>query len=171
MDPTPSSLTTFHRRKKRRNSNSLFAFIRFHAYGAAFRAINRLNGKLWYEAKLYVALSKYGRKTNKDTIKPSTKTVPIPKQIWVPKEAVANKRDQLDNVRSERPIVSRSDLSDQKKVIQVVWVEDDKMRCKEACWVFALDQLNLERLCTTYLRNGRDLVESNLGTLVPTDAC
>ncbi|MED6113226.1 hypothetical protein PIB30_068850 [Stylosanthes scabra] len=84
-------LDVFISKKRRRNSNSVIAFIRYHAYGGAQRAINRLNGKLWLEAKLYVALSKYGRRS--DVVKPKMKHDMPPTRRGVPKNmALPQKR-------------------------------------------------------------------------------
>ncbi|MED6194272.1 Serine arginine-rich splicing factor 2 [Stylosanthes scabra] len=50
-------------RKNRRNRNDSFAFIRFHDFTEALRAVEGMNGKIWYGRELLATISKY-RRTN-----------------------------------------------------------------------------------------------------------
>ncbi|MED6140356.1 hypothetical protein PIB30_092381 [Stylosanthes scabra] len=49
----------FISRKKRRNSDGTFAFVRFCESGCMRNAIDRLNGVIWNGKRLFVAVSKY----------------------------------------------------------------------------------------------------------------
>ncbi|MED6147672.1 hypothetical protein PIB30_045981 [Stylosanthes scabra] len=129
-------LDVFIARKERRNMNSPFAFIRYHAYGGALRAINRLNGTLWCDAKLFVTLSEYGREANGENRRHNTETLPIKREIWMPRRVEANKPGQHDYECVEPRKDPHPVVTDQKKEIEVVWTEEQNRDCREACWVF-----------------------------------
>ncbi|MED6125669.1 hypothetical protein PIB30_070810 [Stylosanthes scabra] len=96
----------FVSRKIRRNSNSPFAFVRFNKYVGASEAIQRLNGRLWDERKLFITLSKFER--DDGSRREANERVNIPRQAkkivqkWVEVKKVMHTSDKTGDVHVEK---------------------------------------------------------------------
>ncbi|MED6155459.1 hypothetical protein PIB30_005311 [Stylosanthes scabra] len=149
----------FISRKKRRNTEGTFAFVRYCEDSWMIRAINRLNGVLWNGRKLFVSESRYtwgGRVQRQPLLKNQHKEMKKGRtQKWIPVKQ--KQTDESDN-RGH----NKESGSDRRKEIQGIWAEDQTERMQRSLLGVCVKPIEFRKVMNRLLEewNGSGSVES-----------
>ncbi|MED6186470.1 hypothetical protein PIB30_066969 [Stylosanthes scabra] len=120
----------FISRKLRKNAIGPFAFVRFHSYEGAAKAITTINGTIWDDAKLYVTMARSKRignseRTQERYVKQQGTNSGIQKK-WV---AIGAKTKDRQTEHSDRCCNS---MKCRTKEVEALWCAEQKQRLQRS---------------------------------------
>ncbi|MED6110166.1 hypothetical protein PIB30_040501 [Stylosanthes scabra] len=131
-------------RRKRRQNDDTFAFVRFSEYGGMMKAITRMNGGYWKEHKLSVSRAKWGREGE-------------------PGRTDHAQRPQLIQGANVNTNAKQTFTLSKKKEVKGVWSMEQKKRMKRSLLGVCVEPVDFRKVMNRLLDewNGPGDIESH----------